>query len=171
MQCNAVLQAAAFAVRAFQQHKAGVPVAPSASPLHAVSQAFHQGTGTLTEASAKQLLLQWQDVKADALGAGHASNKLSLVLDAELLSSWQTQAATVQTESKHWEYDLKQLDILSVDASDDESSTVILAAIQEDASLFEDSELLHIYKGTYTAEYEAVHSKQGWKLISSSITL
>ena len=43
--------------------------------------------------------------------------------------------------------------------------------LQEDASLFEDSELLHIYKGTYTAEYEAVHSKQGWKLISSSITL
>ena len=31
---------------------------------------------------------------------------------------------------RHWEYDLKQLDILSVDASDDESSTVILAAIQ-----------------------------------------
>ena len=42
--------------------------------------------------------------------------------------------------------------------------------LQEDASLFEDSELLHIYKGTYTAEYEAVHSK-GWKLISSNITL
>ncbi len=43
--------------------------------------------------------------------------------------------------------------------------------LQEDASLFEDSELLHIYKGTYTAEYEAVHSRQGWKLISSNITL
>ncbi len=35
-----------------------------------------------------------------AAGASHASSKLSLVLDAELLSSWQTQAATVQTESK-----------------------------------------------------------------------
>ncbi|KAL0037727.1 hypothetical protein WJX77_009734 [Trebouxia sp. C0004] len=168
---GAVMLAAAFAVRAFQQHKAGVPTAPSSNPLHAVSQAFHQGTETLTEASAKQLLLQWQDVKADALGASHASSKLSLVLDAELLSSWQTQAATVQTESKHWEYDLKNLDILSVDTSDDGTSAVILAAIQEDASLFEDSALLHVYKGTYTAEYEAVHSRQGWKLISSTITI
>ncbi len=43
--------------------------------------------------------------------------------------------------------------------------------LQEDASLFEDSALLHIYKGTYTAEYEAVHSRQGWKLISSNITM
>ncbi len=43
--------------------------------------------------------------------------------------------------------------------------------LQEDASLFENSELLHVYKGTYTAEYEVVHSRQGWKLISSSITL
>ncbi|KAL0041666.1 hypothetical protein WJX79_000259 [Trebouxia sp. C0005] len=168
---GAVLLAAAFAVRVFQQHKAGVPMKPSTSPLQAVSQAIHQGTETLTEASAKQLLLQWQDVKADALGASHASGKLSLVLDGELLSSWQTQAATVQTESKHWEYDLKQLGILSVDVGDDGTSAVILAAIQENASLFEDSALVHIYKGTYTAEYEAVHSTQGWKLISSNITI
>ncbi len=35
-----------------------------------------------------------------AAGASHASDKLSLVLDGELLSSWQTQATTVQTESK-----------------------------------------------------------------------
>jgi len=131
---------------------------------------------------------------------------------------------------RHWEYDLKHLNILNVDASDDGTSAVILAAIQvvllsyswygagtcsavlgcaecrltscnynldlawaigkimlttscfslrltvglglqEDASLFEDLALLHIYRGTYTAEYEAVHSRQGWKLISSNITL
>lgn len=48
--------------------------------------------------------------------------------------------------------------------------TVVLG-LQENASLFEDSALVHIYKGTYTAEYEAVHSTQGWKLISSNITI
>jgi hypothetical protein len=31
---------------------------------------------------------------------------------------------------RHWEYELKDLNILSVDASDDGSPTVILAAIQ-----------------------------------------
>ncbi len=47
----------------------------------------------------------------------------------------------------------------------------MLALVQEDASLFDDSELLHIYKGTYTAEYEACQTGQSWKLASSTITL
>lgn len=41
-----------------------------------------QGTETLTEASAKQLLLQWQDVKTDALGMSRADAMLLSLLDA-----------------------------------------------------------------------------------------
>ena len=39
-----------------------------------------QGTETLTEASAKRLLLQWQDVKAEALGMSRADARLAVVL-------------------------------------------------------------------------------------------
>ena len=49
--------------------------------------------------------------------------------------------------------------------------SVGLTAMQEDASLFEDLQLLHVYKGTYTAEHEVEHTQQGWRLVSSTITL
>ena len=48
---------------------------------------------------------------------------------------------------------------------------VVLTIVQEDASLFEDLELLHVYKGTYTAEYDIEHSQHGWRIVSSTITL
>lgn len=41
---------------------------------------------------------------------------------------------------------------------------------QEDASLYEDAELVHVYKGTFTAEYTVTKQPHGWKLTSNSIT-
>ena len=41
---------------------------------------------------------------------------------------------------------------------------------QEDASLYEDAELVHVYKGTFTAEYTATRQANGWKLTHNSVT-
>ncbi|KAL3131065.1 hypothetical protein ABBQ38_000380 [Trebouxia sp. C0009 RCD-2024] len=75
-----------------------------------------------------------------------------------------------QEDNRHWEYDLHKLDILSVDVAEDGQSAVILAALQEDASLYEDAELVHVYKGTFTSEYTATRQTHGWKLTHNNVT-
>lgn len=42
--------------------------------------------------------------------------------------------------------------------------------VQEDASLYEDAELVHVYKGTFTSEYTVTRKPHGWKLTRNSVT-
>lgn len=44
------------------------------------------------------------------------------------------------------------------------------ANLQEDASLYEDAELVHVYKGTFTSEYTATRQTHGWKLTHNNVT-
>lgn len=44
------------------------------------------------------------------------------------------------------------------------------AILQEDASLYEDEKLVHVYKGTFTSEYTATRQTHRWKLTRNSVT-
>ena len=41
--------------------------------------------------------------------------------------------------------------------------------VQENASLFEDAEVAHVYKGTFTAEYQVTKTQHGWRLTHNNV--
>ena len=90
------------------------------NPKMASVQKCHPYTGNLnseTSGDSKNGVLSWGDV----------SNGVSPLL---ICRHDHQESHECTWCCRHWEYDLKQLDILSVDASDDGSSAVVLAAIQ-----------------------------------------
>ncbi|KAJ8772654.1 hypothetical protein K2173_027831 [Erythroxylum novogranatense] len=122
---------------------------------------------------AEDIVRKWQDIKAQAFGPGHCTEKLPEVLDGQMLKIWTDRAAEITQLGWVYNYDLLELTIDSVTVSLDGQHAHVEATLKEAAYLTDavnpENNASNIT--TYTMRYEISSSKTGWKITEGAIIL
>ncbi|KAL6215703.1 hypothetical protein ACLB2K_015131 [Fragaria x ananassa] len=120
---------------------------------------------------AEGLVRKWQNIKCQAFGPGHSVDKLSEVLDGEMLKIWTDRATEIALLNWSYDYTLLNLSIDSVTVSLDGQRAVVEATLEELAQL---TDVLHpehdaSNSRTYTTRYEMSCSSSGWKITEGAV--
>ncbi|XP_009335546.2 protein ACCUMULATION AND REPLICATION OF CHLOROPLASTS 6, chloroplastic [Pyrus x bretschneideri] len=120
---------------------------------------------------AEGLVRKWQNIKSQAFGPNHSLEKLSEVLDGEMLKIWTDRATEIAQLNWSYDYTLLNLSIDSVTVSLDGQRAVVEATLEEMAQL---TDVLHpehndSNRRTYTTRYEMSCSSSGWKIIEGAV--
>ncbi|KAL7117427.1 hypothetical protein ACP275_03G071100 [Erythranthe tilingii] len=120
---------------------------------------------------AESLVCKWQNVKSLALGPDHCLEKLSEVLDGQMLKIWTERAAEIAQHGWFWDYQLVNLNIDSVTVSVDGRRAIVEATLEESAQLTDVAQPEHndSYSTTYTTRYEMSCAKSGWKIVEGAV--
>ncbi|KAL7617100.1 hypothetical protein Lser_V15G00632 [Lactuca serriola] len=121
---------------------------------------------------AESLVRKWQTIKSQALGPDHCHEKLSEILDGQMLKIWQERAIEIGEHSWFWDYSLLNITIDSVTISLDGGLAVVEATLEESAQLTDltNPENNDSYNSTYTTRYEMSHdAKAGWKITKGAV--
>ncbi|CAA0821971.1 Protein ACCUMULATION AND REPLICATION OF CHLOROPLASTS 6- chloroplastic [Striga hermonthica] len=120
---------------------------------------------------AENLVRKWQSVKSLALGPDHSIEKLSEVLDGQMLKIWSEKASEVAQHGWFWDYELVNLNIDSVTVSVDGRRAVVEATLEESAHLTDVAHPEHndSYSSTYTTRYEMSFVESGWKIVEGAV--
>ncbi|TQD97973.1 hypothetical protein C1H46_016498 [Malus baccata] len=115
---------------------------------------------------AEGLVRKWQNIKSSAFGPNHSLEKLSEVLDGEMLKIWTDRATEIAQLNWSYEYTLLNLSIDSVTVSLDGQRAVVETTLEEMAQL---TDVLHPEHNdsnsrAYTTRYEMSCSSSGWKI-------
>ncbi|KAH0926924.1 hypothetical protein HID58_019180, partial [Brassica napus] len=130
----------------------------------------------LTE-DAEELVRQWENIKAEALGPTHQVYSLPEVLDEAMLIQWQTLAQTAKAKSCYWRFVLLNLEILQAHISTDGSiageTAEIEAFLEEAAELVDESQPKNAkYYSTYKIRYTLKKQEDGsWRFCQSDIQI
>ncbi|KAM5570238.1 plastid division protein CDP1, chloroplastic [Rosa sericea] len=122
---------------------------------------------------AEDLVKQWQEIKAEALGPSHEIQSLSEVLDESMLLQWQALADAAKARSCHWKFVLLQLSILRAEILSDEvgETAEIEALLEEAAELVNESEQKNpSYYSTYRIWYVLRRQEDGsWRFCEGEV--
>ncbi|KAM0945276.1 putative protein ACCUMULATION AND REPLICATION OF CHLOROPLASTS 6-like, IMS [Dioscorea sansibarensis] len=123
---------------------------------------------------AEDLVRQWQDIKAEALGPNHQIQALFDVLAESMLSRWLDLANAAKTSFCFWRFVLLQLSIVRADIlSDDLGSEMaeIEVVLEEAAELVDESRSKNPnYYSTYKIHYILrKHDDGSWKFCECAI--
>ncbi|XP_047980477.1 protein ACCUMULATION AND REPLICATION OF CHLOROPLASTS 6, chloroplastic [Salvia hispanica] len=120
---------------------------------------------------AENLVRKWQAVKSLALGSDHCLEKLSEVLDGQMLKIWTDRAMEFAQHGWFWDYQLLSLNIDSVTVSVDGRRAIVEATLEESAQLTDGAHPEHndSYNTTYTTRYEMSFAKSGWKIVEGAV--
>ncbi|KAL6207493.1 hypothetical protein ACLB2K_018451 [Fragaria x ananassa] len=120
---------------------------------------------------AEGLVRKWQNIKSQAFGPGHYVDKLSEVLDGEMLKIWTDRATEIAQLNWSYDYTLLNLSIDSVTVSLDGQRAVVEATLEELTQL---TDVLHpehdaSNSRTYTTRYEMSCPSSGWKITEGAV--
>ncbi|KAM1730285.1 hypothetical protein ACFX11_016323 [Malus domestica] len=120
---------------------------------------------------AEGLVRKWQNIKSPAFGPNHSLEKLSEVLDGEMLKIWTDRATEIAQLNWSYEYTLLNLSIDSVTVSLDGQRAVVETTLEEMAQL---TDVLHPEHNdsnsrAYTTRYEMSCSSSGWKISEGAV--
>ncbi|KAL3845292.1 hypothetical protein ACJIZ3_002695 [Penstemon smallii] len=120
---------------------------------------------------AENLVRKWQSVKSLALGPDHCLDKLSEVLDGQMLKIWTEKAAEIAQQGWFWDYQLLNINIDSVTVSIDGRRAIVEATLEESAQLTDLAHPQHndSYSTTYTTRYEMCCAKSDWKIVEGAV--
>ncbi|CAH9067845.1 unnamed protein product [Cuscuta epithymum] len=120
---------------------------------------------------AESLVRKWQDIKSQALGPNHCLEKLSEILDGQMLKVWTDRGAEIAQQGWFWGYTLQNLTIDSVTVSVDGRRAVVEATLEESAQLTDPAHPEHndSYSTTYTTRYESSCGKSGWRIVDGAV--
>ncbi|KAL3640946.1 Protein ACCUMULATION AND REPLICATION OF CHLOROPLASTS 6, chloroplastic [Castilleja foliolosa] len=120
---------------------------------------------------AESLVRKWQSVKSLALGPDHCLEKLSEVLDGQMLKIWTERGAEIAQHGWFWDYRLLNLNIDSVTVSVDGRRSIVEATLEESAQLTDVAHPEHndSYSTTYTTRYEMSFVESGWKIVEGAV--
>ncbi|ESQ47981.1 hypothetical protein EUTSA_v10020089mg [Eutrema salsugineum] len=129
----------------------------------------------LTE-DAEELVRQWENIKAEALGPTHQVYSLPEVLDESMLVQWRTLAQTAKAKSCYWRFVLLHLEILQAHIFPDGIAGEIAeieALLEEAAELVDESQPKNAkYYSTYKIRYTLKRQDDGsWKFCQSDIQI
>lgn len=117
------------------------------------------------------MIRQWHGAKSKALGPDHEIERLEEVLHGKLLKQWKQRARSVQQDGWYWEYTLRDLSVDRVSLTGDGGHAIIEANISEQAELIEDGRKVDWYSTAYSAQYDLVMTKQGWKISATRVVV
>lgn len=117
----------------------------------------------LTKDTAKQLIQNWQLIKAEALGENHTTSRLQQILTEPALSEWLASAQQDKATKAFWQYNLNHLDVQAVNAQSSEQASV-KATVNETAKLYQRGQLQpdRSYTDVYQVEYILARQKNQW---------
>lgn len=120
---------------------------------------------------AESIVRKWQNIKSQSLGTDHCLNKLSEVLDGQMLKIWTDRATEIAQHGWFWEYKLLNLAIDSVTVSADGRGAIVEATLEESASLTDVAHPEHndSYSTTYTTRYNMSWANSGWKIVEGAV--
>ncbi|KAJ8540943.1 hypothetical protein K7X08_001759 [Anisodus acutangulus] len=120
---------------------------------------------------AESIVRKWQNIKSQSLGTDHCLNKLSEVLDGQMLKIWTDRATEIAQHGWFWEYKLLNLAIDSVTVSADGRRAIVEATLEESASLTDVAHPEHndSYSTTYTTRYDMSWANSGWKIMEGAV--
>lgn len=141
------------------------------SPGSAVSSLGQKNVQQIDAGIAEKIVRRWQDVKSQALGRDHGVEKLSEVLDGEMLQNMSGRAKDAQKNGWYWEYKLTNLNIDSVTISTDGRRAMVEATLWEGANLYDErtTRVLDSYQSSYTIRYELATINGRWKITSGIV--
>ncbi|KAF3631012.1 Protein ACCUMULATION AND REPLICATION OF CHLOROPLASTS 6, chloroplastic [Capsicum annuum] len=120
---------------------------------------------------AESIVRKWQNIKSQSLGTDHCLNRLSEVLDGQMLKIWTDRATEIAQHGWFWEYNLLNLAIDSVTVSADGRRAIVEATLEESASLTDVTHPEHndSYSTTYTTRYDMSWVNSGWKIVEGAV--
>ncbi|KAL1533331.1 Protein ACCUMULATION AND REPLICATION OF CHLOROPLASTS 6, chloroplastic [Salvia divinorum] len=120
---------------------------------------------------AENLVRKWQAVKSLALGSDHCLEKLSEVLDGQMLKIWTDRAMEIAQHGWFWDYQLLNLNIDSITVSVGGRRAIVEATLEESAQLTDGAHPEHndSYSTKYTTQYEMSFAKSGWKIVEGAV--
>ncbi|KAL3505359.1 hypothetical protein ACH5RR_035200 [Cinchona calisaya] len=120
---------------------------------------------------AENLVRKWQNIKSQALGPDHCVDKLSEILDGQMLKIWTDRGAEIAQHGWFWQYNLLNLTVDSVTVSVDGQRASVEATLEELARLTDTTHPEHndSYNSIYTTRYEMSWAKSGWKIIEGAV--
>ncbi|XP_027092127.1 protein ACCUMULATION AND REPLICATION OF CHLOROPLASTS 6, chloroplastic isoform X1 [Coffea arabica] len=120
---------------------------------------------------AENLVRKWQNIKSEALGPDHCLEKLSEVLDGQMLKIWTDRGAEIAQHGWFWQHMLLNLNIDSVTVSVDGQRAIVEATLEESAQLTDVAHPEHndSYNSIYTTRYEMSCTKSGWKITEGAV--
>ncbi|CAN4122934.1 unnamed protein product [Withania somnifera] len=120
---------------------------------------------------AESIVRKWQNIKSLSLGVDHCINRLSEVLDGQMLKIWTDRATEIAQHGWFWEYKLLNLAIDSVTVSADGRRASVEATLEESAILTDVAHPEHndSYSTTYTTRYDMSWANSGWKIVEGAV--
>ncbi|XP_074273376.1 protein ACCUMULATION AND REPLICATION OF CHLOROPLASTS 6, chloroplastic [Silene latifolia] len=120
---------------------------------------------------ADALVRRWQNIKSQALGPSHSLDKLSEVLDGNMLKIWTDRAKDIAERGWVWDYSLIDVSIDSITVSQDGKRATVEATLEESANLTDVGQPQNndSYTKTYTTRYQMSYLGSGWKISEGAV--
>ncbi|KAL6181340.1 hypothetical protein ACLB2K_047995 [Fragaria x ananassa] len=143
------------------------------SPVSRMSSSTYLCRRPMSVEEAEDLVKQWQEIKAEALGPSHEIQSLYEVLDESMLVQWQALADAAKARSCYWKFVLLQLSVLRAEILSDEvgETAEIEALLEEAAELVNESEQKNpSYYSTYRIWYVLRRQEDGsWRFCEGEV--
>lgn len=124
-------------------------------------------SGPLTTANAPALVEAWLAAKSAALGESHDTSQLDKILVDPALSEQQARAEEIKTSNSYWKYDHSNLQIISVETSQDNPDQAMLeASLSEKGDLYTDGKLdkSSSYDSSVKVRYSLLRQDGQWHI-------
>ncbi len=122
--------------------------------------------GVLTEATGRQVIQNWLNIKSKALGVNYEIDQLSNILTENALTRWQRMAQANRADTTYWQYkhNLGQLSVKSDPAKPNEGA--IEVQVREEAQFFQNGRLnqAESFDDNLLVRYDLVRQEGQWRI-------
>ncbi|KAB8333371.1 DUF4101 domain-containing protein [Scytonema tolypothrichoides VB-61278] len=125
--------------------------------------------GTLTEATAEEMIQAWLDTKAAAFGPNHEIDSLKYVLVGSTLTKWQRWAQQEKTDNQYRKYEHSvKLESLEANTTDQHHAAVE-ASVSEATQYYTNGQMKKSDKEKLRVRYELVRVEGSWRIRDMSV--
>jgi ARC6-like, IMS domain len=147
------------------------PVAPKPVVIQSASAAIAPLTEVApSDAQVKTLLMDWQQVKQQALGSSYQTEGIATVLTGRAKKIWQAKASQAKEAKERWQYTLNKLSVEKIDKVSDQELDVT-AEVSEIADVYSarGRKLDSSYTRPYRVRYMLFREADGWRIRSMDL--
>jgi curved DNA-binding protein CbpA len=129
---------------------------------------LESGEGSLTDATAEEVIQTWLLTKAEAFGPNHEINNLDQILTGSALSKSRQTGEQYKSENSYYKYD-HSVKIESVEKSDFFADrAVVKARVKEAKQLYENGQFQKSSNEDLRVQYDLIRERGKWRIQSIS---
>ncbi len=113
----------------------------------------------------KTLLMDWQQVKQQALGSNYQTEGIAKLLTGRAKQTWQAKASQAKENQERWQYTLNKLEVEKI-AKVSDQQLAVTAEVSEIADVYsaKGRKLDNSYTRPYRVRYTLLHEADGWRI-------